>query len=93
MTLTRAIHKVQLRAGGPTPIPYAARVLSVGLQDQQLTCWYITTTPIALPAERELQCVGTDWLLPDACTHETFVGTIVANSFVWHVFDPQRPYT
>lgn len=85
--MNRVIHKRQHLYGTPFVIPVDAEVLHVANQDGRPTVWYTTSGTESL--ERELHIIGTGWQVPSDAG--PYLGTVMVENFVWHVFDAPTP--
>lgn len=68
-------------------MPCGAEILSVANQDGKLCIWAIVD-PSKESESRHIEIVGTDHPLPcDMGVDRRFIGTALADVFVWHVFE------
>lgn len=68
------------------PMPQYAKVLSVGNQSGQIMAWALVDTT-ANVRDVEFKIIGTGWTLPEGeFDGWTFLGTVVVDEFVWHVW-------
>lgn len=65
-------------------MPRASSVLSVHRQGESLCMWAIVDEN-RISVTRKFVVVGTGHPLPDGLTK--FIGTVVIDPFVWHVFE------
>jgi hypothetical protein len=69
-------------------LPLGARILSAGLQDDQIVIWALVD-PRPPVRTRDMQClaVNTGMILPDNIGTLRFLTTLTtSNGIVWHVF-------
>ncbi len=71
-------------------LPMDARLLSVGNQRGNLCLWAIVN-PVKAMETRCIEIIGTGNPIEKLVGfHREFLGTIVIDPFVWHVFERQR---
>jgi len=71
----------------PVAIPSGARLLSVGIQEDQMMLWALVDPPNK-PVAREFMIIGTG--VPSEALEARapqFIGTVQHNGYVWHVFE------
>lgn len=68
-------------------MPHDAQILSVANQNGNLCLWAMVD-PEANPVKRCIEIIGTgNPINTDIGTDREFIGTVVINPFVWHVFE------
>lgn len=68
-------------------MPAEAKLLSVGLQKGKVCLWALVDP--SKPIETKMiEIVGTGNPMPNDGLVRKFIGTVVADPFVWHVFEP-----
>ena len=65
-------------------MPIGAKVLSVGMQNTDITVW-AEVTPYADLEERMFYVVSTGDRVPDK-NKVQFIGTVSEGAFVWHIY-------
>lgn len=68
-------------------MPLGTHVLSVGEQNGGVFVWAHVPVPEAKTEKRHFFVIGTGNPIPWTLSDATFIGTVQANGFVWHVFD------
>lgn len=68
-------------------MPMGATILSVAKQKGELKLWAMVN-PRRQLEDRKIEIIGTGGVLPaDMGTTRGFIGTVVIDPFVWHVFE------
>ena len=71
-------------------MPRGAKVLSVGNQRGKVCLWALCDqdAPVSL---RAFEIAGTgNPIAEDRAIERVFIGTVIAEPFVWHVFEPEK---
>ena len=67
------------------PMPIGARILSAANQNGLVCLWVLVDMESVALAERDIEIIGTGNPMSDG--KRSFIGTVVAGPFVWHVFE------
>lgn len=85
--MAKTIYKYQLELSAVQGVsmPEGAEILSAANQRGSVCIWAIVD-PKAEPKTRLIEVFGTGHILPGAKSRR-FIGTVLAEPFVWHVFE------
>ena len=88
--MSNAIWKYQLHLTDRQSVemPSGAKILSVAEQEETLCLWALVDTKAPFYEMRQIEIVGTGNPIPSLAPPQerTFIGTVVTQPFVWHVF-------
>ncbi|MDV3636722.1 hypothetical protein CMU84_16335 [Elizabethkingia anophelis] len=80
------IHKypLKLESKQQVDIPYPAKIIKAGVQDEKIFIWAICN-PSFEPVTKIIEMFGTGENMENAVRNH--IDTVQINSFVWHVFE------
>lgn len=86
--MTKSIWKYQLEVVDQQQVlmPKNAKIISAGIDNENRICIWAIVNPSAPKHVRAIRIVGTGNPLEEADMW-TFIGTVPAYPFIWHVFD------
>jgi len=81
-------YKLEITDTQKVQMPKYSRIFSVGNQNGDLCLWALTENPTYNLEDITIDIVGTgDPMDTDLQFRRKFIGTVVINPFVWHVFE------
>lgn len=82
----KTVYKYPLRIASEQTIalPHGFQILHFGLDPQETPCIWVLVEPDNRPVAMTFYTYGTGQ--PFKKPHDNYVGTIVKNLFVWHLF-------